>query len=72
MNLYKVEQIKNAAQGLCGLLDVLFEVSVLESVGCNDGDMSPDTFCKLLQSAKVLATQLNANTESLEDHVLIK
>ena len=73
MNEFKVERIKDSAQGLCGLLDIVFQYSVLEGLFDDNNDgiiITPDTLCKLIQSAKLLAEQLNHDTENLQEHVI--
>jgi len=73
MDRFKMQRIQDSAQGLCGILETIYQPCVMDEVGIGPGNvMRPDTLVKLIQSAKVLSRQLNEDTEDLENHVTLK
>ena len=66
MKNIEVERIQYSVQGLWGLLDVLYDDFIFRRLETGEVELSVDTFSKLLQSAKVLARQLNVDTQYLD------
>ena len=75
MNQIQAQHIMQAAQSLCGIVDLLYESSIAKDLGEDApelAELAPHTEGHLLTAAKHLAHQLNGDTENLADYDLVK